>query len=284
MKQSKTMELKKPVRVSLARQVLTAMESMIRSGKWKVGDRIPAEAELARAFSVSHNTIREALQSLIHMGMLEARPGDGTYVMASDRFAVAVSNRLKESELPQILEARLALEKEIARLAAVKRTDEDLKELENALEDCHGRVRQGIEDDMLFHAAVARATHNPVLSELYNVVIRHVQENLEKLLQEKQYDSGAMKLHDDLLAAIRNQEADEAENIIVKIVEFDTVSIGGHALLKLTEQAIPIMRNRHFFLFGLFSKAVRRNEIGEQESRTGMNNSERKSVAFCIHW
>ena len=90
MKQSKTMELKKPVRVSLARQVLTAMESMIRSGKWKVGDRIPAEAELARAFSVSHNTIREALQSLIHMGMLEARPGDGTYVMASDRFAVAV--------------------------------------------------------------------------------------------------------------------------------------------------------------------------------------------------
>ena len=72
MKQSKTMELKKPVRVSLARQVLTAMESMIRSGKWKVGDRIPAEAELARAFSVSHNTIREALQSLIHMGMPSA--------------------------------------------------------------------------------------------------------------------------------------------------------------------------------------------------------------------
>ena len=223
MKKSKTMELKKPVRVSLSRQVLTAMESMIRSGKWKVGDRIPAEAELARAFSVSHNTIREALQSLIHMGMLEARPGDGTYVMASDRFAVAVSNRLKESELPQILEARLALEKEIARLAAVKRTEEDLKELK----DCHARVRPGIEDDMLFHAAVARATHNPVLAELYNVVIRHVQENLEGLLQEKQYDAGAMKLHDDLLDAIRQREADTAENIIVKIVEFDTVSIGG---------------------------------------------------------
>ena len=224
MKKTKTMELKKPVRVSLSRQVLNAMESMIRSGKWKVGDRIPAEPELARAFSVSHNTIREALQSLIHMGMLEARPGDGTYVMASDRFAVAVSNRLKESELPQILEARLALEKEIARLAAVKRTEEDL---ENALKDCHARVRPGIEDDMLFHAAVARATHNPVLAELYNVVIRHVQENLEGLLEEKQYDAGAMKLHDDLLDAIRRREADTAENIIVRIVEFDTVSIGG---------------------------------------------------------
>ena len=156
MKKGKQMDLKKPVRLSLSRQVLNAMESMIRSGQWKVGDRIPAEPELARAFSVSHNTIREALQSLIHMGMLEARPGDGTYVMASDRFAVAVSNRLRESELPQILEARLALEKEIARLAAVKRTEEDLEILEAALKDCHARVRPGIEDDMLFHAAVAR--------------------------------------------------------------------------------------------------------------------------------
>lgn len=220
------MEMKKPVRISLSRQVLNSMEGMIRSGKWKVGDRIPAEPELARAFSVSHNTIREALQSLIHMGMLEARPGDGTYVMASDRFAVAVSNRLRESELPQILEARLALEKEIARLAAVKRTEEDLKELESALKDCHARVRPGIEDDMLFHAAVARATHNPVLAELYNVIIRNVQENLESLLEEEQYDAGAMRLHDGLLNAIRLQDADAAENIIVKIVEFDTVSIG----------------------------------------------------------
>lgn len=226
MKKGKQIDLKKPVRLSLSRQVLNAMESMIRSGKWQVGDCIPAEPELARAFSVSHNTIREALQSLIHMGMLEARPGDGTYVMASDRFAVAVSNRLRESELPQILEARLALEKEIARLAAVKRTKEDLESLEAALKDCHARVRPGIEDDMLFHAAVARATHNPVLAELYNVIIRNVQENLESLLEEKQYDPGAMKLHDDLLAAIRERKADAAENIIVKIVEFDTVSIG----------------------------------------------------------
>ncbi len=214
--------IKKPVRISLARQVLNAMEEMIRSGQWKVGDRIPPEPELARAFAVSHNTIREALQSLIHMGMLQARPGDGTYVMANDRFAVAVSNRLKETELPQILEARLALEKEIARLAAMKRTDEDLAVLTTALQDCHARIRPGIEDDMRFHAAVARATHNSVLAELYDVIIRSVQENMEHLLKEKQYDAAAMQLHDDLLNAIRHGDADTAENIIVKIVDFDT--------------------------------------------------------------
>lgn len=220
------MEVKKPVRLSLARQVLNAMEAMIRSGEWQVGDRIPAEPELARAFSVSHNTIREALQSLIHMGMLEARPGDGTYVMASDRFAVAVSNRLRETDLPQLLEARLALEKEIARLAALKRTDEDLLHLESALNDCRAKTRPGIEDDMLFHAAVAASTHNSVLAELYQVILNHVRQNLENLLVEKQYDPNAMLLHEHLLAAIRNRDADSAENIIVQIVDFDTQSIG----------------------------------------------------------
>lgn len=219
------MEIKKPVRLSLARQVLNAMEAMIRSGEWQVGDRIPAEPELARAFSVSHNTIREALQSLIHMGMLEARPGDGTYVMASDRFAVAVSNRLRETDLPQLLEARLALEKEIARLAAIKRTDEDLERLALALSDCRAKIRPGIEDDMLFHAAVAIATHNSVLAELYQVILNHVRQNLENLLVEKQYDAHAMLLHEHLLSAIRNHDADSAESIIVKIVDFDTQSI-----------------------------------------------------------
>ncbi len=222
---TKAMEIKKPVRLSLARQVLNAMEAMIRSGEWQVGDRIPAEPELARAFSVSHNTIREALQSLIHMGMLEARPGDGTYVMASDRFAVAVSNRLRETDLPQLLEARLALEKEIARLAAIKRTDEDLERLALALSDCRSKIRPGIEDDMLFHAAVATATHNSVLAELYQVILNHVRQNLENLLVEKQYDAHAMLLHEHLLSAIRNHDADSAESIIVKIVDFDTQSI-----------------------------------------------------------
>lgn len=65
----------------------------------------------------------------------------------------------------------------------MKRTEEDLEILEAALKDCHARVRPGIEDDMLFHAAVARATHNPVLAELYNVIIRNVQENLETCLR-----------------------------------------------------------------------------------------------------
>ncbi len=222
------MDIKKPVRRrSLSRQVSEAMEEMIRRGRWQVGERIPSEPELAKSFSVSHNTLREAVQSLIHAGMLEARPGDGTYVLASDRLSVAMNNRLSESELSKILEARLALEKEIARLAAANRTEDDLRRMGEALAQCHRKSGTGIDDDMHFHACVADATHNPVLSELYGIIIRYIQQNLGHLLEEKQYDAGAMALHDELIKAIARRDAAHAGDIVERIVQFDTQSIEG---------------------------------------------------------
>lgn len=203
------------------------MEDLIRRGRWQVGDRIPSEPELAKSFAVSHNTLREALQSLIHAGMLEARPGDGTYVLARDRLSVAMNNRLSESALPKILEARLALEKEIARLAAANRTEDDLRRMGEALAKCREKSGDGIDDDMLFHARVAAATHNPVLSELYGIIIRYIQQNLGHLLVEKQYDAGAMALHDELAEAIRRRDAERAGEIVERIVQFDTKSIEG---------------------------------------------------------
>jgi DNA-binding FadR family transcriptional regulator len=218
--------MKKPVRISLSKQVLTSMENQIREGLWKVGDRIPAEPELARLFSVSHNTIREAVQSLIHAGILEARPGDGTYVIANDRFAVAMSNKLREAELTQILEARRALEKEIARLAAANRTEDDLQQLESDWQRCLAKTGTGIDDDMRFHASIATSTHNPILAQLYHVIVSYLQDSLGSVLAEKQYDPLAMQLHAELLDAIRTHDANLAESIIVRIVEFDTHCIG----------------------------------------------------------
>jgi DNA-binding FadR family transcriptional regulator len=218
--------MKKPVRISLSKQVLTSMENQIREGLWKVGDRIPAEPELARLFSVSHNTIREAVQSLIHAGILEARPGDGTYVIANDRFAVAMSNKLREAELTQILEARRALEKEIARLAAANRTEDDLQQLESDWQRCLAKTGTGIDDDMRFHASIATSTHNPILAQLYHVIVSYLQDSLGSVLAEKQYDPLAMQLHAELLDAIRTHDANLAESIIVRIVEFDAHCIG----------------------------------------------------------
>ncbi len=207
-------------RQSLAGQLREQMEQLIREGSWPLGERIPAEAELARLFAVSHNTAREAVQGLIHAGLLVARPGDGTYVTATDRLNAALDQRLEQVEMDSILEARLAIEKSIVALAAVNRTDAELAELEIALQACKTRAGEGIEADMHFHSLIADCTHNPILSQIYRVIAEYLSRHWREVLHERQYEEYALALHDELLAALRAGDGSAAQDSIEKIVTF----------------------------------------------------------------
>ncbi len=219
------MPVKRPVRKSLARQVRESMESLIREGEWKVGQRIPAEPELMEMFQVSHNTLREAVQGLIHAGMLAARPGDGTYVTATDRLEAALDDRLRHEEMERILEARLALEKAIVALAATSRTEEDLQRMRAALGVCRARRGNGIDDDMAFHAIIAEATRNPILSQFYGVIADYLRRHFAVALGERQYDPAALAMHDELLVAMERRDATAAQAIVERIVAFDTAAL-----------------------------------------------------------
>ncbi len=219
------MPVKRPVRKSLARQVRESMESLIREGEWKVGERIPSEPELTELFQVSHNTLREAVQGLIHAGMLAARPGDGTYVTATDRLEAALDDRLHHADMERILEARLALEKAIVALAAASRTEEDLERMRAALATCRVRRGNGIDDDMAFHAVIAEATRNPILSQFYGVIVEYLRRHFAAALSERQYDPAALVLHDELVAAMERRDAAAAQSIVERIVAFDTAAL-----------------------------------------------------------
>ncbi len=176
-------------------------------------------------FEVSHNTLREAVQGLIHAGMLAARPGDGTYVTATDRLEAALDDRLRHEEMERILEARLALEKAIVALAATSRREEDLERMRAALATCRARRGNGIDDDMAFHATIAEATRNPILSQFYGVLADYLRRHFAVTLSERQYDPAALALHDELLAAMERQDAAAAQDIIERIVAFDTAAL-----------------------------------------------------------
>lgn len=216
-----------PRRRSLAHRVREQMEEYIRSGQWQVGQRIPPEPELIRHFGVSHNTLREAVQGLIHAGMLMARPGDGTYVTAADRLDAALAHRLQQADLSRILEARLAIEKAVVALAAQNRNDEDLDRMQEALQRCKQREGDGIEADMAFHTCVAAATRNPILCQIYRVIARYLSQHFTSTLRERQYEPEALALHDELLSAMRRRDADAARRIIEKIVAFDARDLPG---------------------------------------------------------
>ncbi|MGO0061087.1 FadR/GntR family transcriptional regulator [Brevibacillus fluminis] len=217
------MNFEKPVRSSLAKQVVTQLEQLIESGKWAVGMKIPAEPELVEQLGVSRNTVREALHALIHNGLLEARQGDGTYVRASTHFEAALLRRLRGSEIGDILEVRYSLERDIARLAAVRRTDEEVALLRDALSLRNERVddREAfVAADFVFHIAMAAATHNPLLLELYKYMSEHVQKTIARVGSLELANVKDQKaIHADLLAAIEQQDPVAAEKAACSFIE-----------------------------------------------------------------
>lgn len=178
-------------RGSLVDQVITQLRAAISSGEWPVGHRIPPETELVAVLDVGRNTVREAVRALAHGGLLEVRQGDGTYVRATSELSGALRT-LCGPELREVLEVRRTLEVEAARLAAARRTDDDLAALRAALaerdvavEAVAGTARAGdrpaaaaleraARADTDFHTAVVRCAGNDLLAELYRGVVEAV--------------------------------------------------------------------------------------------------------------
>lgn len=166
------MALSATTRQTLVPQVIEQLRTQIDAGEWPIGSRIPTEPELVEALGVGRNTVREAVNALVHAGVLERRQGSGTYVTASDELTGAVSRHLAKAERSEAIEVRRAFEVEAARLAAVRRTPHDLKVLETALAAreaawTSGDVAEFVEADLKLHHLVMAAAHNRMLSDLY---------------------------------------------------------------------------------------------------------------------
>lgn len=208
------MVLKKTVRSSLVKQVVDQLAQRIESGTWPVGGRIPAEPDLVQQLGVSRNTVREAVQALIHSGMLEARQGDGTYVRSASEFGAAMQRRLQRSTVAEILEVRSGLEREIVRLAALHRTEDEIEVIRDRLAQTiqtSTDTKAHVEADVALHMSIAAATHNSVMIDLY----RHMTESLHLSISSTLDLPGHMekqsKIHIDLVEAIANQDPDAAE-------------------------------------------------------------------------
>ncbi|MGV9316199.1 FadR/GntR family transcriptional regulator [Streptomyces sp. NPDC003691] len=166
------MSLTSPRRSGLTDQVIAQLRNQITSGEWPVGSRIPTEPELVEQLGVARNTIREAVRALAHNGLLDIRQGSGTYVLATSELAGVMHRRFADASPRHVAEVRSALESAAAGLAAERRTERDLQQLDALLVRREEAWRSGeaarfVAADMTFHMAVVAAAHNEVLGELY---------------------------------------------------------------------------------------------------------------------
>ncbi|MFW0788852.1 FadR/GntR family transcriptional regulator [Gordonia sp. CPCC 205333] len=167
---------------SLIAQVTEQLRGEITAGRWGVGERIPTEPELCEITGTARNTVREAVQSLVHGGLLERRQGSGTYVIATDEQEVLLGGYFGAARRQDLLELREALDVTAAVLAAQRRDADDIAAL-NQILDNRNRLwrRDGIDDpverdelisaDLELHRAIVVASHNAIYLSFYDSLL-----------------------------------------------------------------------------------------------------------------
>lgn len=209
------MTLAQPQRTSLVESTIKAISAEIRSGRWPVEFRLPPEPELASQLGVGRNTVREAVRALVHNGMLESRQGAGVFVVSTSEVTAVLQRHLMASEPGEVVEVRLVLESGIAGLAAQRRSAEDLEAIGAALREREKAVQANspeefIQSDLEFHAAVAAASHNTVLSRLYADFEPFVRANLAQQVQSAGDGQLPAIEHDTLYAALQASDVNAA--------------------------------------------------------------------------
>ena len=201
-------------RYSLSKQVADSLEEMIEKGEYAVGEKINSEVELMKMFDVSRNTIREAVQALTSAGVLEVKQGDGTYVRSSNRFNANMNLKYEQISLKDIKEARNTIEISIVNLAAQRCTEKDLKLITSKFEKrkmLQEAKKENTLADIEFHIAIAKASHNKILIDLYQSISSYLENHIAERQAEKDYDSEKIdNLHESLYEAIKDHDPKKA--------------------------------------------------------------------------
>ena len=197
-------------RFSAAEAVFKDLLAQIREGRLAVGEKLPSEAALAQGYGVSRSVIREALRSCAALGLTVSRTGKGTFVVSQ---RVAEDLALGAYSARDLHEARPHIEVPAAGLAARRRTEEDVRFLQDvvAAMAAEDDPQAWVELDTSFHAAVARISHNRVFEK----VIADIREALFHQSETLNVVAARQKRSDEehlrIFHAIRDGAADEAE-------------------------------------------------------------------------
>lgn len=203
-------------RTSLIEDTVRALRQRITSGEWAVGTRIPPEPALTAMLGVGRNTVREAVQALVHSGLLARRQGSGTYVLADDELAVSIGRHIAGASRRDVLQVRRALEVEAARLAAKRHTADDDVRLRALLQERTaaweaGDVDAMVDSDLALHREIARVSRNPVLVSMYDNLLEAIVENIRTNLEgHDDHD------HDGLVEAIIDSDPKRAGSEVVR--------------------------------------------------------------------
>ena len=220
------------------------LRNMIAQNQYAVGERLPPEREIAEMLAVTRTVVREALIMLEIEGLIEVRRGAGIFVISTPSTPAQqppVTAQCNDAGPFELLQARQLLESNIAEFAALQATREDIVKMRQALlleeqelaSDAPDETESG---DMQFHLAIAEATHNSMLVELFKQSWQWRENNpmwiqLHSHLDNTRYRKEWLLDHKQILAALIKKDAKAAklamwqhlENVKLRLLEFSNV-------------------------------------------------------------
>lgn len=210
----------KPIKkVNVGEQVLAQLKKMLVDGEWGPGTKIPSENELAELFDVSRITVRQALQKLNALGLLETRLGDGSYVRSleigdSMNALIPVMYLGNQSEA-QVFEFRQIIETGCTKLAVERATEEDIDDLKSILEEMI-RCKENLDTkkfskaDLKFHFKIAQITRNTLFIKTNSIVRDILEQSMDTVIDKMGFDNG-IYYHGQIIKAI--EERDEVQAV-----------------------------------------------------------------------
>ncbi|MDG1386524.1 MAG: FadR/GntR family transcriptional regulator [Flavobacteriaceae bacterium] len=209
---------------STKKKIISALRDLINFKNLEPGDKLPSERMLSEKFNVSRGNLRDALQTLEYYGLVKSIPQSGTFV--ADIGITALNGMIDDIlSLPapsfkELVEARIFLELKGVKLAAIRRTTDDLVRMENALTAYSDKVIAGedaVQEDLLFHLAIARASGNPTLNTFMLKITPEIINNFEKHhVCDKDTAFIGIEEHNAIIHAIRENDPDAAKDAMKK--------------------------------------------------------------------
>ena len=202
--------------------IIAKLRDLIAFKNLEPGDKLPSERMLSEKFGVSRSNIREAIQKLEFYGILYSKPQSGTFIADIGRIAMSGMMNdildLEEPDFKALVETRILLELKTVRLAALRRTNEDLKALQYALDAYKNKVlnkEDAVEEDLLFHLAIAKASKNSSLNTFMLIITPEIITNFEKyhVCNSNQSFIGIQE-HEDIFQAIKDQNPKKAKEMM----------------------------------------------------------------------
>jgi len=205
---------------STKKMIISSLKELINFKNLEPGDKLPSERMLSEKFNVSRGNLRDALQTLEYYGLVKSIPQSGTFV--ADIGITALNGMIDDIlSLPvpsfkELVEARIFLELKGVKLAAIRRTTDDLIRMENALKAYSDKVNAGedaVQEDLLFHLAIARASGNPTLNTFMLKITPEIINNFEKHhVCDKDTAFIGIQEHNTIINAIRDNDPAAAKD------------------------------------------------------------------------